>query len=178
MSLLEELKSSQQLVSQPCPPLPGIHASTQDRHTNTHEQTHTNKTKLVVCVSGSGARSTWKSLKVQFMSSVEETETLLQQLQNKVQQTEDRRHRLRQLLCRLDDKVCPTAQSHELGTMSSSHVHIFLSSCPFFVHLIHSSLLFLLSSPPLSPPLASNILPYPFLTPSSPLSSSLTEGTV
>ncbi|XP_008328593.1 uncharacterized protein LOC103393408 isoform X2 [Cynoglossus semilaevis] len=75
MSLLEELKSSQQLVSQPCPPLPG-----------------------------SGARSTWKSLKVQFMSSVEETETLLQQLQNKVQQTEDRRHRLRQLLCRLDDK--------------------------------------------------------------------------
>ncbi|TKS91199.1 hypothetical protein D9C73_026603 [Collichthys lucidus] len=69
MSLLEGLKSAQQLMTQPCPPQPE-----------------------------GGARSRWKALKVEYRSGVEETETLLRSLQDKIQHIDNRRHTLTQLI--------------------------------------------------------------------------------
>ncbi|XP_037545108.1 uncharacterized protein si:dkey-225f5.4 [Nematolebias whitei] len=76
MSLLEGLDTSQQLMTQPCPPLPE-----------------------------GGARSRWKALKVKNRLGVEETEALLRTLQDRVQQIHDRRRKLTQLVQQLHSKV-------------------------------------------------------------------------
>ncbi|XP_051276055.1 uncharacterized protein si:dkey-225f5.4 isoform X2 [Dicentrarchus labrax] len=68
MSLLEGLESAQELMTQPCPPQPG-----------------------------GGARGRWKALKVEFRSGVEETETLIRSIQDRIQQIHNRRHRVTQL---------------------------------------------------------------------------------
>ncbi|KAI3359594.1 hypothetical protein L3Q82_013788 [Scortum barcoo] len=65
MSLLEGLESAQQLMTQPCPPPPE-----------------------------GGARGRWKALKAESRSAVEEMETLLRSLQERIQQINDRRHTL------------------------------------------------------------------------------------
>ncbi|XP_070704362.1 uncharacterized protein [Pempheris klunzingeri] len=75
MSLLEGLESTQQLMTQPCPPQPE-----------------------------GGARGRWKALKVEIRSGVEETEILLRSLQDRVQLIHDRRHTLTQLLQQLHSK--------------------------------------------------------------------------
>ncbi|KAM9843812.1 uncharacterized protein ACBR49_012943 [Aulostomus maculatus] len=75
MSLLEGLESTQQLLTQPCPSLPE-----------------------------GGARGRWKALKVESRASVEETETLLIRLQDRIAQTHQRRHTLQQLLQQLHNK--------------------------------------------------------------------------
>ncbi|KAF3700617.1 hypothetical protein EXN66_Car016304 [Channa argus] len=75
MSLLEGLESAQQLMTQPCPPQPE-----------------------------GGARSRWKSLKVESRSGTEETETLLRSLQDKVQQVHNRRQKLTQLVQHLHNQ--------------------------------------------------------------------------
>ncbi|XP_039980011.1 uncharacterized protein si:dkey-225f5.4 isoform X2 [Xiphias gladius] len=80
MSLLEGLGSAQQLVTLPCPPQPE-----------------------------GGARGRWKALKVESRSGVEETETLLRSLQDRVQQIHNRRHTLTQLVQQLHSKK----QQHE-----------------------------------------------------------------
>ncbi|KAM4717181.1 uncharacterized protein FYW61_017362 isoform 2-T2 [Anableps anableps] len=75
MSLLEGLESTQQLMTLPCPsPLEG------------------------------GARSRWKALKMENRSGMEETETLLRSLQDRVQQIHDRRNRLSELVQQLHSK--------------------------------------------------------------------------
>ncbi|XP_040917799.1 uncharacterized protein si:dkey-225f5.4 [Toxotes jaculatrix] len=75
MSLLEDLESAQQLVTRTCPPQPE-----------------------------GGARSRWKALKVESRSGVEETETLLRSLQDRVQQIHNRRHTLTHLIQQLHSK--------------------------------------------------------------------------
>lgn len=75
MSLLEGLESAQQLMTQPDPPQPE-----------------------------GGARGRWKALKVASRSAVEETETLLRSLQERIQQIHNRRHTLTQLVQHLYNK--------------------------------------------------------------------------
>ncbi|XP_062263879.1 uncharacterized protein si:dkey-225f5.4 isoform X2 [Platichthys flesus] len=75
MSLLESLASVQQLVKQPCPTQPE-----------------------------GGARGRWKALKVDYRSGVEEMETLLRSVQDRVQQIHKRRHTLTQLVQKLHSK--------------------------------------------------------------------------
>nr|XP_046270489.1 uncharacterized protein si:dkey-225f5.4 [Scatophagus argus] len=75
MSLLEGLESVQQLMTQPCPPQPE-----------------------------GGARGKWKALKAESRSGVEETETLLRSLQERIQQIHNRRHTLTQLVQELHSK--------------------------------------------------------------------------
>uniref|UniRef100_UPI0037E9640D uncharacterized protein n=1 Tax=Semicossyphus pulcher TaxID=241346 RepID=UPI0037E9640D len=76
MSLLEGLESAQQLMTQPCPPQPE-----------------------------GGARGRWKALKADGRSGVEETETLLRSLEERIQQILDRRHTLTQLVQLLHNKT-------------------------------------------------------------------------
>ncbi|XP_068192235.1 uncharacterized protein si:dkey-225f5.4 isoform X2 [Antennarius striatus] len=75
MSLLEGLESAQQLMTQACPPPPE-----------------------------GGARGRWKALKAESRLGVEETETLLKSLQDRIQQIHDRRHTLTQLVQELHHK--------------------------------------------------------------------------
>ncbi|XP_069572213.1 uncharacterized protein [Brachyistius frenatus] len=75
MSLLEGLQSAQQLLTESCPPHPE-----------------------------GGARARWKALKVERMSMVEETETLLRSLQDKIQQIHKRRDKLTNLVQHLHSK--------------------------------------------------------------------------
>nr|XP_020478675.1 uncharacterized protein LOC109973432 isoform X2 [Monopterus albus] len=75
MSLLEGLESAQQLMAQPCTPQPE-----------------------------GGARSRWKALKVECRQQDEETERLLQTLQEEVQQIHVRRNKLTQLVQQLHHK--------------------------------------------------------------------------
>ncbi|XP_053299729.1 uncharacterized protein si:dkey-225f5.4 [Pleuronectes platessa] len=75
MSLLESLGSVQQLVKQPYPTQPE-----------------------------GGARGRWKALKVDYRSGVEEMETLLRSVQDRVQQIHKRRHTLTQLVQKLHSK--------------------------------------------------------------------------
>ncbi|XP_071320915.1 uncharacterized protein [Trachinotus anak] len=84
MSLLEGLESAQQLVTQPGPPQPE-----------------------------GGARGRWKALKVKSRSEVEETETLLRSLQDRVQQIHNRRHTLTQLVQQLQSKKQECEQLEE-----------------------------------------------------------------
>lgn len=84
MSLLEGLDSAQQLVTRPCPP----------QH-------------------GGGARGRWKALKVESRLRVEETETLLRSLQDRVQQIQKRRHTLTQLVQQLHSKKQQCEQLEE-----------------------------------------------------------------
>ncbi|XP_056257733.1 uncharacterized protein si:dkey-225f5.4 isoform X2 [Seriola aureovittata] len=84
MSLLEGLESAQQLMTQPCPPQPE-----------------------------GGARGRWKALKVKSRSEVEETETLLRSLQDRVQQIHNRRHTLTQLVQQLHSKKQQCEQLEE-----------------------------------------------------------------
>ncbi|XP_072225050.1 uncharacterized protein [Leuresthes tenuis] len=72
MSLLEGLESAQQLMTQSCPPQPE-----------------------------GGARSRWKALKVEHRLKEEETEELLRYLQDRVQQIQERRNTLTQLVQKL-----------------------------------------------------------------------------
>ncbi|XP_034568188.1 uncharacterized protein si:dkey-225f5.4 [Notolabrus celidotus] len=75
MSLLEGLESAQQLMTTQCPSPPD-----------------------------GGARGRWKALKVENRSGLEETETLLRGLQERIQQILDRRHTLTQLVLHLHNK--------------------------------------------------------------------------
>ncbi|GAA6217822.1 uncharacterized protein LOC108891030 isoform X1, partial [Lates japonicus] len=68
---------------------------------------------VCVCVSEGGARSRWKALKVENRSGVEETETLLRSLQDRVQQIHNRRHTLTQLVQRLHSKKQQCEQLEE-----------------------------------------------------------------
>ncbi|KAG7234940.1 hypothetical protein INR49_003581 [Caranx melampygus] len=95
MSLLEGLESAQQLMTQPCPPQPG------------------------------GARGRWKALKVKSRAEVEETETLLRSLQDRVQQIHKRRHTLTQLVQQLHSKKQLYQQLEE----SLLKAHSALQSC-------------------------------------------------
>ncbi|XP_036944213.1 uncharacterized protein si:dkey-225f5.4 [Acanthopagrus latus] len=83
MCLLEGLESAQQLMTQPCPPQPE-----------------------------GGARGRWKALKLSSRSGVEETETLLRSLQDKIQQIHNRRHTLTLLVQQLHNKK---QQCEQLG---------------------------------------------------------------
>ncbi|XP_053195029.1 uncharacterized protein si:dkey-225f5.4 [Scomber japonicus] len=74
-SLLEDLQSAQQLLTLACPPQPD-----------------------------GGARSRWKALKVECRQEVEETETLLRSLQERIQRITERRHTLTQLIHQLTSK--------------------------------------------------------------------------
>ncbi|XP_023204928.1 uncharacterized protein LOC111611653 [Xiphophorus maculatus] len=69
MFLLKDLESAQQLMTLPCPP-----------------------------PSEGGARSRWKALKAETRSGMEETESLLRSLQDRVQQVQHRRDRVTALL--------------------------------------------------------------------------------
>lgn len=75
VSLLEGLQSARQLMTLPCPPDPE-----------------------------GGARHRWKALKMESLSGGEETETLLQRLQEKIQQIHTKRHTLTQLIAQLHSK--------------------------------------------------------------------------
>ncbi|KAM7371416.1 hypothetical protein PAMP_008663 [Pampus punctatissimus] len=75
MSLLEGLKSAQELLTLPAPPQPE-----------------------------SGARGRWKALKVEGRAEVEETEALLRSLQDRIQQIHNRRHTLTQLIEQLHSR--------------------------------------------------------------------------
>ncbi len=67
---------------------------------------------VCVCVSEGGARGRWKALKMESRSGVEETETLLRSLQEKIQQIHDRRHTLTQLVQQLHNKVLTHTHTH------------------------------------------------------------------
>ncbi|XP_055079402.1 uncharacterized protein si:dkey-225f5.4 isoform X1 [Periophthalmus magnuspinnatus] len=69
VSLMEELKSVQQLLTMPCPTPPD-----------------------------GGARGRWKALKIQYKTSLEETENLLKTQLQKIQQINERRERIGELL--------------------------------------------------------------------------------
>ncbi|XP_074552451.1 uncharacterized protein LOC141809360 isoform X2 [Halichoeres trimaculatus] len=75
VSLLEGLESAQYLMTTPCPSPPD-----------------------------GGARGRWKALKVENRLGVEETETLLRALQEKIQQILDKRHKLTQLVQHLQNR--------------------------------------------------------------------------
>lgn len=60
---------------------------------------------MCVCVSEGGARGRWKVLKVENRSGVEQTEELLQSLQDRILQLHSRRHRLSELIQDLRRKV-------------------------------------------------------------------------
>ncbi|KAK5914649.1 hypothetical protein CgunFtcFv8_009073 [Champsocephalus gunnari] len=75
VSLLEGLQSARQLMTLPCPPDPE-----------------------------GGARHRWKALKMESLSGGEETEALLQRLQEKIQQIHTKRHTLTQLIAQLHSK--------------------------------------------------------------------------
>ncbi|KAK7938299.1 hypothetical protein WMY93_001625 [Mugilogobius chulae] len=82
VSLMEELKSARQLLTQPSPAPPD-----------------------------GGARSRWKTLKLQYKTSLEETENLLRTQLQKIQQIHEKRQRLSQLLQSLHKQ---DAHSHTL----------------------------------------------------------------
>uniref|UniRef100_A0A8C6WMI6 Uncharacterized protein n=1 Tax=Neogobius melanostomus TaxID=47308 RepID=A0A8C6WMI6_9GOBI len=71
MSLMEELKSAQQLLTQPCPAPPD-----------------------------GGARGRWKNLKLKYRAALEETENLLRTQLLRIQEINERRERISQLLQR------------------------------------------------------------------------------
>ncbi|XP_073350998.1 uncharacterized protein [Pagrus major] len=84
MSLLEGLESAQQLMTQPCPPQPEGRPC-----------------------------GRWKALKLSSRSGVEETETLLRTLEDKIQQIHNKRHTLTQLVKKLNNKKQQSAQLRE-----------------------------------------------------------------
>ncbi|XP_023117525.2 uncharacterized protein si:dkey-225f5.4 isoform X2 [Amphiprion ocellaris] len=84
MSLLEGLESAQQLMTQSCPPQPE-----------------------------GGAHGRWKALKADSRSGLEETETMLRSLQDRVQQIHNRRNTLTQLVQQLHSKKRQCAQLEE-----------------------------------------------------------------
>ncbi|CAJ1075481.1 uncharacterized protein si:dkey-225f5.4 [Xyrichtys novacula] len=96
VSLLEGLESAQQLLTTPCPPQPD-----------------------------GGARGRWKALKADSRLGVEETETLLGALQERIQQILERRHKLTQLVQHLHSK----RQQHEQLLEALQTAQTALESC-------------------------------------------------
>lgn len=74
-----------------------------------------------MCVSGGGARSRWKALKVESRSGMEEMETLLQSLQETIEQIQNRRHTLTQLVQELHNKVSPSSPVWMFTTIPTVH---------------------------------------------------------
>ena len=84
------------------------------KHINTHahtERCRSTHVMICVCLSEGGARGRWKALKVDSRSGVEEMETLLRSVQDRVQQIHNRRHTLTQLVQQLHSKVHTNTQT-------------------------------------------------------------------
>lgn len=72
-------------------------------------------------MSGGGARSRWKALKVESRSGTEETETLLRSLQERIEQIHNRRHTLTQLVQELHNKVSLSSPAWMFTTIPTVH---------------------------------------------------------
>ncbi|XP_023251593.1 uncharacterized protein LOC111646346 [Seriola lalandi dorsalis] len=86
-----------------------------DPHGDSEQPDSAEAARMVVylTVRKGGARGRWKALKVKSRSEVEETETLLRSLQDRVQQIHNRRHTLTQLVQQLHSKKQQCEQLEE-----------------------------------------------------------------